>query len=275
MAGRVKKEIVNGDWARYYRNYQKRLASEYLIPILLEWGVTLQGRRLLEIGCGDGGCGAAFYRAGCQVVLSDIEERLIDLARKANREEGIEAKVFAGDVYDPSNPIYEEGPYDIVLFRDVMEHLDRPQHVLRLMEPHLTPGGVIFIVFPPYYSPYGAHQQILPRRTFGPVPYNKLPFIQLLPDVCFNAVVSGEGPANDEVRRLRGIRLTLRKFRRAVAEAGYVVRAKRMFLSRPSFALRYGIPTIPAPVVGSIPILNELLVTAAYYLVEPGKRSAK
>lgn len=275
MPKRVKKEIVNGNWASYYRGYQTRLANEYLIPILLKWGIPLRGRRMLEIGCGDGGVGAAFYRAGCSVVMSDIEERLVLIAREANAEEGIDSKVFTGDVYDLSNPVYKEGPYDIVLFRDVMEHLERPSEALRIMRRHLNANGVIFVVFPPYYSPYGAHQQILPRKKLGPIPYNKLPFVQLLPDVCFGAIVAGDGAPNDEVRRLRGIRLTLRKFRRAVAEADYNVRASRMFLSRPSFALRYGIPTIPASFIGAVPLLNELLVTAAYFLLEPKSVSAK
>lgn len=275
MVEPVKKEIGNAKWAKYYREYQSRLATEYLIPTLSGWGVRVSGGRLLEVGCGDGGCGAAFYESGCSVVMTDIEERLVVTAREANAEEGIEAKVFVGDVFDEGNPAYAEGPYDIVMFRDVMEHLEDPRRALRTVANYLTDGGVVFVVFPPYYSPYGAHQQILPRRKIGPVPYNKLPYIQLLPDPWFDAIVRGDTTANEEVRRLRKIRLTIRKFGKAVEEAGLDVRARRMYLTRPSFALRYGIKTMRASIIGEVPVLNELLVTAAYYLLEPKRGSTK
>ncbi len=267
MPNRVKRDFQREDWDTYYRRYQRTLADEYLIPILSRWGVELRGKRLLEVGCGDGGCGAAFSVAGCRVVMMDIDERLVSLAARHNKREGIDAKTFVGDVLDENAAFYREGPFDLVMFRDVIEHLGDPGGALRVARRFLSKGGVVFVIFPPYYSPYGAHQQILPRKGTRLAPYNKLPYLQLLPRGLFESLVRGEGNAHREVNRLSRIRLTIGKFERCVREAGMVAVRKKMFLSRPSFALRYGIPVVGASFLGSIPVAREVAVTAAYYLL--------
>jgi SAM-dependent methyltransferase len=267
MAKTVKRDFPNEDWETYYRRYQRALASEYLIPLLSRWGVNLGGSSVLEVGCGNGGCGAAFAGAGCRVVMMDVDERLVSLARRHNASEGIDARTFVGDVFDEDAAFYGEGPFDLVLLRDVIEHLDDTARALRIACENLAKGGLVFVVFPPYYSPYGAHQQILPRKRLLFLPYNKLPYIQLLPRRMFESLVRGEGPPHGEVRRLSAIRLTIGRFERCVREAGLVAVRKRMFLTRPSFALRYGVPVVGASVAGAIPLLRELFVTAAYYLL--------
>jgi hypothetical protein len=149
-----------------------------------------------------------------------------------------------------------------------MEHIERPDEALKIVRRNLSKNGFVFVVFPPYYSPYGAHQQILPRKTIGPVPYNKLPYLQLLPKSWFLRLISGDSAANREVERLSGIRLTANRFEKAVDAAGLTVREKTLFLSRPTFALRYGIPVIGAGPLGKLPVLRDLIVTGAYYLLE-------
>lgn len=264
----VKKEIEQQDWEDYYRSYQVTLAERFLIPSLRDWGDALEGKRFLEIGCGDGGCGLAFARAGCDVVMMDVDERLVEIARRANERDAVEIPTFVGDVFDSDADFYREGPFDIVLFRDVMEHLEDPARAIGIVGRYLAPGGRIFVVFPPYFSPYGAHQQIVPRKTVLGLPYNKLPFIQLLPRRCFLRMTGGSTGANREVARLRDIRLTIAGFERAVTRAGFRVRNRKTYLSRPTFSLRYGIPVVPAGPIGRIPLLRELFVTAAYYLIE-------
>jgi 2-polyprenyl-3-methyl-5-hydroxy-6-metoxy-1,4-benzoquinol methylase len=266
---RVKRDFSREDWDDYYRRYQKVLAREYLIPILKSWGVELNGKMLLEVGCGNGGCGAEFSAAGCRVVMMDLDRRLVAFAASRNDEEAVPARTFVGNIMEERASFWNEGPYDIVMFRDVMEHIEDPVAALRAVRDHLAPRGVVLVVFPPYYSPFGAHQQIAPRKTLFSVPYNKLPYLQMLPRRLFLSIVEGETAAHAEVNRLSGIRLTIRKFERSVREGGFVVKRRKMFLSRPSFALRYGIPVIEAGPLGGIPILNEALVTAAYYLIGP------
>ena len=255
-------------WDEEYRRYQATLAAQYLIPALRRWSVDPAGKRVLEVGCGDGGCGAELQRAGAQVTALDIEPRLVQICEVLNRREGLDIRTFVGDIEDPNCPGLQAGPFDLVLLRDVVEHLENLDGALRILLTHLAPGGAVYVEFPPYYSPFGAHQQILPRRKIGPVPFNKLPYLQLLPDAWFRRITAGSTSAHREVARLRGIRLTLGKFHRQMQHAGLQVRARHLYLSRPSFKLRYGIPVVGAAVWGEIPLLNELVVTGADYLLE-------
>jgi SAM-dependent methyltransferase len=271
MMNRVKRDFSREDWDDFYRRYQRVLAREYLIPILRGWSVDLQGKTLLEVGCGNGGCGAEFSGAGCRVVMMDLDQRLVEFAVARNNDEGVSCRTYAGNVMDDGAPFWKEGPFDLVMFRDVMEHIVDPTTALRIVRRHLSPAGAMLVVFPPYYSPYGAHQQIAPRKKLLGVPYNKLPYIQMLPRRFFLSIVEGDTAGQEEIERLSGIRLTIRKFERRVREGGFEVRERKMFLSRPSFALRYGVPVVEAGLLGRIPILNEALVTAAYYLIAPSR----
>ncbi len=271
MPGRVKRLFGEESWDEYYRRYQSALAEKYLIPVLRRWGVPLEGKHLLEVGGGDGGCGAAFHRAGCKVTSMDIDERLVRIAEQFNQRESLDISVYCGDVCNAEGAALQEGPFDIILLRDVIEHIDKPAAALEILEKQLHENGVIFVVFPPYYSPYGAHQQILPRKKFLFIPYNKLPYIQLLPDRLFLPLIKGETPPNLEVAHLRSLRLTLRKFEKLTAASGLHVRGRKLFFLRPTFNLRYGTPVAEASIFGRIPLLNELIVTAAYYML--GKHS--
>ncbi|MBN1425748.1 class I SAM-dependent methyltransferase [Candidatus Fermentibacteria bacterium] len=257
------------DWDSFYRRYQKELATQYLIPLLTRWGLDLHNGRVLEVGCGDGGCGAAFAAAGCRVTMIDIDRRLVEVARRHNENEGIDARVVVGDVTEEDADVFRDGPFDLVMFRDVIEHLDKPARALGMVRHALSGQGLVFVIFPPYYSPFGAHQQILPRKRVLWVPYNRLPYLQLLPDAAFHRLTGGSTLAHEEVRRLRQIRLTIHAFHRCIRDAGFVVAREKMYLSRPSFALRYGAPVLGAPVIGRIPLVRELAITAAYCLLAP------
>ena len=269
MTKSVKRDFSSEDWETYYRRYQTTLAREYLMPEFARWGVDLAGKRVLDVGCGNGGCGAEFARAGCGVVMMDIDERLVALAIEHNAREGVAAEAFTGNALDETAPFWRRGPFDIVLFRDVMEHLESPATALGIARRFLAPGGVVLVVFPPYYSPYGGHQQILPRKKFLFVPYNKLPYLQWIPKPLFLRLVRGDAPPNREVARLNGIRLTISKFEREMSRAGFVARGKTLYLSRPSFALRYGLPVVEAGILGRVPFAAEALVSAAHYLLAP------
>lgn len=268
-------ESASSRWDDAYRRYQVMLATRFLIPTLARWGVAVAGKRMLEVGCGDGGCAATFARAGCAVTALDIDERLVTIAREINQREGVDARLHVGDIEHADCPGLDEGPFDVVLLRDVVEHLENLVGALRNVRAHLADGGVVMVVFPPYYSPYGAHQQILPRKTLLGIPYNKLPWIHLLPTPWFLRAAGGAAASNREVARLRSVRLTLRRFGRDVATAGLRVRARRHYLFRPSFQLRYGAPVLPAGVLGSVPLLRELVVTAGYYLLEKAPEASR
>jgi len=197
----------------------------------------------------------------------EIDQRLVRIARELNADDGVDVPVVLGDITAATCAGRDDGPWDLILLRDVMEHIAPLDEALALLRDALALDGMLLVVFPPYYSPYGGHQQILPRRGPRYTAWRKLPWVQLLPDLLFRKLAAGDESSSREVRRLRGVRLTLSGFEGAVRRAGLRVRCRRHYLSRPTYALRYGMPVIPAGTIGRIPWLRELVVTAGYYLV--------
>ena len=55
------------DWKSYYLHYQETLASSYYIPYLKKNNIELENKKILEIGCGNGGFIKAFskYSKNC------------------------------------------------------------------------------------------------------------------------------------------------------------------------------------------------------------------
>src|SRR5262245_53590313 len=97
-------------WDESYRRYQATLASRYLLPTLRAWGIDPRGKRVLEVGSGDGGCGAALHAAGAHVTALEIDTRLVDIARALNAREQLDIETVAGDVYDAANPAFRRAP---------------------------------------------------------------------------------------------------------------------------------------------------------------------
>ena len=125
----------------------------------------------------------------------------------------------------------------------------------------MAPGGAVLFIFPPYLSPYGAHQQILSRVVL------RLPWLQLLP--FFPAMVRRLEPIEGKVDEIAGLarcRLTIGRFEKALGELPWDKIAARHYLLRPAFCYRYGLPVIGASVVGRMPGLRELVVTGSWYL---------
>src|SRR5947208_3992450 len=103
----------------------------------------------------------------------------------------------------------------MVLLRDVIRHLDQIELSLQHVMDFMKTGGWLYVVFPPYYSPFGAHQHLLDNKM------SKLPYIQLLPDPLFTKAYKKARLQIDveEVSMLRRIRLTISKIRKAINNA--------------------------------------------------------
>jgi 2-polyprenyl-3-methyl-5-hydroxy-6-metoxy-1,4-benzoquinol methylase len=97
--------------------------------------------RVLDLGCGTGTLGQALRGLGHRVVGVDVEasaeakERL-DVFVQADLDRGLPAEV------------QEEGPYDVVVCADVLEHVREPGLLLDEVRPLLAPGGQVLASIP-------------------------------------------------------------------------------------------------------------------------------
>ena len=248
------------EYDKYYYQYEYDVVQRYLIPLLLRWGVKLSGSKLLDVGCGDGGGLAAVYDAGMICKGFDIEQRRVDLALTMNHPRTM--TLCVGNIYNTLVP-FDGEQFDLVVLHDVFEHLEQKEKVLQILKSYLAPNGRLFITFPPYYSAFGGHQQLM--KTW----FIKLPFAHLVPFV-FSGLLprlqKEHRPFVNEVRKLAELKMGMRKFEQLLPNAGLMLVAKQGYVISPNH-VRFGLKPIPSNLIANIPVFGELLTSGAVYLL--------
>lgn len=115
------------------------------------------GRRVLDVGCGAGGKTCYYARQGAEHVWGlDVVPEYRGEAERFSQEVGLDDRTtfITSDAADMPFP---EGSFDTIILNDTIEHLDRPDPALEECLRVLVPGGRIYVSFPPYYHPHGAH----------------------------------------------------------------------------------------------------------------------
>lgn len=137
--------------------YEKGIDTIKLYLDFTDIDTMFKDKDVLDIGCG--AAGKSLYYASCgakKVTGIEIVERYkteaLDLARDLNLEDKFE---FVGG--DASAMPFEDNTFDTVIMNDAMEHVDDPVGVLEEVRRVLKVGGRLYVNFPPYYHPYGAH----------------------------------------------------------------------------------------------------------------------
>jgi len=256
-------------YKRKYWNYQYDLTEKHIIPLLKGWGFNPRGKKILDIGCAEGGVMAALADQGaiCQgVEISPGRVRLGEVLCNEDKKRNL--KFILGDILENSTLEGISDNYDLILLRDVIEHIGNKIQLLTKVRELLKLDGKVLITFPPFYSPFGGHQQMLRSRL------RFLPFLHLLPGVLFNLLSNHLLKREDnnkfilkEMEFFRRERFSLRRMEKLATATGFEIEANRLYLSRPSFKYRYGLRVIDARWLGKIPLLREILVTGAFYFL--------
>jgi SAM-dependent methyltransferase len=116
----------------------ENLCQEYFIEWLLQQIAV--GSRVLELGYGDGIVTAALVKSGCELTVLEGSATLVDRARQAHPTVNCVHSLFEDFRADRA--------YDVILASHVLEHVDDPQAILRLISSWLVETGKIIIVVP-------------------------------------------------------------------------------------------------------------------------------
>ena len=251
---------ANEDHPKEYWRYEYDVAARFMMPLLRYWGVVLRDTDVIDVGCGEGGGVCSFHDLGARCVGFDVDEHRVNLAKTLQEDRGI--PFVLGSLYEEPLP-FADRRFDLVVLHDVFEHLDHKEEMLDRLRQYCKSSGKLLITFPPYYSPYGAHQQHL-RSTFG-----KLPFFHLIPFAISTILprMKTEHPhVTEEVKRLGTHKMGMKKFENLADKAGMHIIGKQAYLISPNH-IRFGLKPIPAGPVADIPVLSELLCTGVVYLL--------
>lgn len=116
-----------------------------------------KNKTVLDIGCGAGGKTIYYASLGVKKIYGlEVLEKYKEDAETLAAQKGYTDK-FNFVCEDAAKMNFESGTFDAIIMNDAMEHVDEPLKVLNECFRVLKPGGKLYLNFPPYNHPFGAH----------------------------------------------------------------------------------------------------------------------
>lgn len=145
-----------------------RAGQERRLARVRQW-VPLEGKRVLDVGCGIGMYTAAFGRFTPHTIGIELE---LDRAQKA-QEQGLTIVQSAGEALP-----FESNVFDMVFSHEVIEHVENDSYAVAEMIRVAAPGGRIVIFCPNRGYPFETHG----HYWRGEYHFGNTPLINYLPD---------------------------------------------------------------------------------------------
>ncbi len=145
----------------WFEDHYFRAAQE-IVDFLAGDGLSLEGKRVADIGAGDGVLSLGlFHRASPDLLVGyDVEDVNIEQLRSIAMEHGID-EFPAGLRFDRSFPDSvpaATGAFDFVVSWSTFEHVTNPLAMALEIRRLLAPGGVAMVQLYPFYeSEHGDH----------------------------------------------------------------------------------------------------------------------
>jgi SAM-dependent methyltransferase len=246
-----------------YYEYQQRLGRDVVIP-WLDARLDLEGMRVGDFGAHQGGVLDALRDSG-RVAGAVGLELSHDVVSTSPFVSDDRFRLEAADVAALAPGAYE---FDLILLHDVLEHVPDYRRALAVAAGLLHRDGYLFITFPPYFAAFGGHQQ----QAAGPG--RAVPFLHYLPSRLFFRLTRtretdymSSAETLEDITSVRQTKLTLGKLERAGADASLEIVDRELFIVRPEFTIRYGMKVRAAGFTGRTPVLREVAVNGAFYLL--------
>ncbi len=257
----------HADKERYFQiQYENSKTS--VIPFIKDHVKIGSNTNVLEIGCAEAGVLKAFLELGTFCMGIELHDHRLAWARKFLHNYLMDGKLtlVAKDIYDVKTQELLM-KFDLVILKDVIEHIhDQEKFIARLGE-FLNPGGKVFFGFPPWYMPFGGHQQICKSKLLS-----KMPYYHLLPVPVYRMILKsfGESPeCIDTLIENVETGLSTGRFENLLKKEGFRITKRQLYLINPIYAYKFGMkPVKQLPVISSIHFFRDFITTAAYYLVE-------
>jgi SAM-dependent methyltransferase len=253
------------DW---YFDVQYRTAREFILPFIQQHAPGRKFSRVLEIGCGEAGVLKCFLEEGGFCTGIELSSYRLELATHyhaealaAGRIEFVNRNVY--DI-DPDNDL--GGRYDLVILKDVIEHIPDQREFMHHLLAFLKPEGLVFFAFPPWQMPFGGHQQITKNKLLS-----HLPYYHLLPMSVYKLLLRLFGESKitiDELEEIKETGISIERFEKCLRSARLKIIAVQHYLVNPIYSYKFKLkPRVQSKVISRIPWVRDFVTTASYYLV--------
>jgi SAM-dependent methyltransferase len=254
------------DQARF--DQQVENSRDYVVPFIEVTKSISSGTNVLEIGCGEGGVLRPFIEKGAYCVGVDLDGLRIDLANKFFAQEIQEGKVtfLLQNIYEEAFDKKYNHFFDVIILKDVIEHVPEQEKFIPFLRNFLKPGGQIFFGFPPWYMPFGGHQQLCKGKFTSMMPY-----YHILPRPIYKGILNLAKESDwvlKDLMEIKDTQITIERFERIVKRSNMKVLHKQHYLFNPIYKYKFGLkPTKQLPLISAIPYLRDFVTTCVYYTI--------
>jgi SAM-dependent methyltransferase len=226
------------------------------------------GTRVLEIGCAEAGVLKAFTESGCICTGIELHNSRLDDARIFMKQELEAGKItfINRDIYDIDTEKDLLHKFDIIILKDVIEHIPHQEKFMARLHDFLNKEGVVFFGFPPWQMPFGGHQQICSNKFLS-----LLPYYHLLPMFLYRFILKLFGEPEGKIHNLIEIKetgISIERFERICKKENYTILKKKFFLVNPIYEYKFGLKVREQfSFIAAIPWVRNFFTTAVYYLI--------
>ena len=129
------------EWLTLAQTGESRM--KFIMPWMLRYMGDVQGLRILDLGCGEGGYARKLAAAGAIVTAADCSEAAIRYAEAQAQREGLNITHYRRN----SNDLFgvEDAAFDVVLCSMMLMDCEDLDGTLREVARVLKPGGRLFV----------------------------------------------------------------------------------------------------------------------------------
>ena len=115
-------------------------------PLRLDWidqRAHIQGKRIVDVGCGGGILAESMAARGAQVTGIDLSDKALKVAKLHQLESGVQLdyRLIAAEDLAAEQP----GSFDVVTCMEMLEHVPDPASVVAACAAMVKPGGWVFL----------------------------------------------------------------------------------------------------------------------------------
>ena len=133
--------VVQALWTMEENHFWHQARNRWIVSHLRDRAVP-SGSRILEVGCGSGWVAGHLQRCGYRV--TGIDTALVLVQKAAHRFPDVQ--FVAGQLENLA--VVDPGPFDVIAFFDVLEHLDSPLGLLKTAVGFARPGALVAATVP-------------------------------------------------------------------------------------------------------------------------------
>ena len=250
---------------KQYFEEQEETTKKFVIPYLSNLIKIGAETNVLEIGCAEAGNLKPFLDLGCKATGIDISCGRIEKAKAffKTHKNRANLELICKDIYDVDTL---DKTYDLIIMRDVIEHIPNQEKFMGFVKKFLKPTGKFFLAFPPWQNPFGGHQQISQNRILS-----KLPYFHLLPVSVYKFIYKSFGENEARIKEFLYIKetgISIERFERIVKQENYCIDKRTFYFINPNYQTKFGLkPRKQIKIISSIPWVRNFFTTAMYYVI--------